>query len=321
MKCKRLLCALLVCLMAMSVLPLAAFAQGPIDVDASCSLTIDYHYEDLPIPGATFQIYYFAAVDAATNFTLTEQFRKYPVRLDDNSAESWTQLALTMKGYVQVDNVAPDYTRQTDETGRITLTGLKTGLYLVVGAKRTVGEYTYTAAPFIAAVPARNNENNTWDYDVTVVPKLSRDKNPSDEPTDKVISRKVLKVWEDNGYTKKRPKEIIVQLLKDGKVYETVTLNEANNWRYFWDNLPACDENGAKIEWTVVEKDISGYTVKIEQDGITFVITNTYKNPPATTKPPILPQTGVMWWPVPILACAGILFLVLGIVRRRSSEE
>lgn len=55
-------------------------------------------------------------------------------------------------------------------------------------------------------------------------------------------------------------------------------------------------------------------------------------NPPKETNPPTggntppggtsskLPQTGQLWWPVPILGCAGVLLLIAGIVRRRRSH-
>lgn len=44
--------------------------------------------------------------------------------------------------------------------------------------------------------------------------------------------------------------------------------------------------------------------------------------PPAKPKPPApsgkLPQTGLLWWPVPVLTVAGLLFVTIGSIRRRS---
>ena len=34
-----------------------------------------------------------------------------------------------------------------------------------------------------------------------------------------------------------------------------------------------------------------------------------------------LPQTGQLWWPVPVLAAVGIIFILIGIVRRRKNSE
>lgn len=53
------------------------------------------------------------------------------------------------------------------------------------------------------------------------------------------IERKVLKVWRDDGNEEKRPEQIVVQLLRDGEVYDTVTLSNDNNWRYTWPELSA----------------------------------------------------------------------------------
>ena len=43
---------------------------------------------------------------------------------------------------------------------------------------------------------------------------------------------------------------------------------------------------------------------------------------PPPDNPPDVPQTGQLWWPVPILAAAGIFLLILGLRKnRRAAEE
>ena len=132
-----------------------------------------------------------------------------------------------------------------------------------------------------------------------------------------------MKVWEDEGHTKKRPAEITVQLLCDGEVYEEVALNQEINWRYTWDEL----ESGHK--WKLVEKDqLENYKVAVTKEGVTFVVTNTYKDDtpatpgtPGTPTSPRLPQTGQLWWPVPLLLACGLLLIVFGLVRRRGKKN
>ena len=192
-------------------------------------------------------------------------------------------------------------------------------------------------------------------------PKHTQTENPP-APSDNTVERRVLKVWKDD-IQQCRPKEVIIQLLKDGTVYDTVTLNAANNWRYTWDKLPKYNKDGSKIVWSVVEKELENYTVLITQDGVTFVVTNTY-SPDKPTDDTVtrtvlkvwddkgyesrrpksvqvtlyvsstrqygftfvltntldkqkLPQTGVLWWPVPILAVAGLAFLIAGTLSRK----
>ena len=122
-----------------------------------------------------------------------------------------------------------------------------------------------------------------------------------------------------------------------------MTLNEKNGWRYLWTDLDADDD------WRVVEKEVpDGYTVSIGREGITFVVTNTCQpenppdqpdqpeNPPDEPEnppdrpdrpdqpnqpdqpgEPTIPQTGTFWWPVPILAFAGLLLFLLGWAQSR----
>ncbi len=95
-----------------------------------------------------------------------------------------------------------------------------------------------------------------------------------------------------------------MQLLRDGKVFDTVTLSAANDWRYTWDEL---DESS---KWTVVEKELEDYTVLVTQEGTTFVVTNTYDE-----------GTPENWWPVPVLVAGGLLLIVIGVLRRRGNTH
>lgn len=46
------------------------------------------------------------------------------------------------------------------------------------------------------------------------------------------------------------------------------------------------------------------------------------KPPPSTpSEPPGLPQTGQLWWPVPILSFAGVLFIILGWKKHKNAEN
>ena len=118
-----------------------------------------------------------------------------------------------------------------------------------------------------------------------------------------------MKIWEDRGYEQKRPSEVTMQLLRDGVVFDTVKLTKENNWRHTWKDLPA------KHTWTIAERAPEGYTVQVGRSGITYTIRNTYvpPTPPPTVPPkklPQIPKTGQLWWPVPVLAVLGCLFVI-----------
>lgn len=404
---RQFLSFLIVLILALGLLPGQALAAEAIDPARNVTITLNYAYNGKAISDAEFGIYYIASVSPYGEFTLAGDFESYPVKLDGLDAAGWNTLAQTLYGYVQRDNLPQLDHGMTDSNGSLTFPtkniSLKPGLYLVSGKTVTIGSYSYSVAPFIVCVPMENAEENVWNYDVIVNPKADR-KEYHDHDT---VTRKVLKVWDDKGYESERPTEVIVQLLRDGKVYETVTLNKDNNWRHTWSGL---DD---RYEWVVVEKEPSGYTVKTERDGVTYVITNTYspKTPTGDTvswkvhkvwddkgyenkRPQYvtvtllkngveydtqritaagnweyrweelprydengneikwsiregavsgytvsvmqngdnfvltnsidkqkLPQTGVLWWPVPILAVVGLAFLLVGGIEKKREND
>lgn len=315
----HVLCLLILCtIIAGTAIP--AYAAGAIDPERDVEFTISYQSQKdgSDIPGAKFELYRVADVDAYARMSLTDTFSGYPIRLDDLDQTGWDVLATTLKGYVWADSLTPEVSGETGADGRMTVT-LKPGLYLVVGYRRTLGEYTYSATPFLVFLPDSNTEQNTWDYTMTAYPKASGEKNPSDNPDERLITRKVLKIWDDAGKESSRPKEITVQLMCDGKVYDTVVLNADNNWRFAWDNLER------DHDWLVTEKAVNGYTQAITQEGITFTVKNTVtpETPadPVSPSDPDLPQTGLLWWPVLPLVVVGLLLIAIGLFRRKGGER
>uniref|UniRef100_UPI0026F082F3 Cna B-type domain-containing protein n=1 Tax=Peptostreptococcus russellii TaxID=215200 RepID=UPI0026F082F3 len=69
-----------------------------------------------------------------------------------------------------------------------------------------------------------------------------------------------------------------IKLLKNGELEKTVTLNEANNWQYRFEDLPKYDVEGKEISYDVEEIEQEGYsTTKSGSVDKGFVITNTKK--------------------------------------------
>lgn len=343
---KRSLGAFLALMTLILLLPVQAMAAGSIDLDHAETLTISYQDGDIPLAGAEFSIYLVATMDEYGELTATDQFSQFHVNIRGKDDEARKTLASTLEGYVLRDAVAPTDSGKTDKEGLLTLpTGedcLGAGLYLVLGSRHTRRETVYNAQPFMVMLPALDKEANDWIYDVVVHPKFEKHDRPGGSGDD-TITRKVLKVWDDDRHEEDRPKEVVVQLLRDGKVYDTVTLNKGNNWRHTWSKL---DNDYA---WTVVEQELDHYYAQVDREGVTFVVTNTYTedipdNPPPTeptpppeptqpteptpSKPdapkpntPTLPQTGQLWWPVPVLVAAGLLLVIAGLIRRRGAEN
>lgn len=273
---RKLISSLLLCMLVFTLsAPTTVFAAGPIEPNRDASLTVSYKDGTTPISGTTFDIYKVADTDEYAKMTLTSQFSSYPIDTDGLDQKGWQELATTLNGYAKRDNLTVSKTAVIDGNGEFTVT-LQPGLYLVIGERKTIGDYTYSPAPFMIFLPGSNTTDNAWDYNVAADVKYTKEDVP------KVVARKVLKIWDDNGFEAQRPKSVTVQLLCDGKVYDTQELTAENLWRYTWNDLPE------EHEWLVVEKELSGYYTKVSLEGITFTITNKYIVPLAGDDPPVV---------------------------------
>lgn len=295
---------------AACVLPVwgkTAYAAGPIDVNRDITLELQYIHDGNPVPGVTFSVYQVANVDMYAKMSLTPDFASYPISFSGIDQDGWKSLALTLAGYVQRDQIPEMDKGETDMAGELKFPtaghSLKAGLYLLIGSAKTMNHQVLTVAPFLVFLPAQNLTDNMWDYDVSVSLKY--------EFQEEVISRRVIKIWDDAGCEQKRPAEVIVELFKDQTLYDTVRLNKDNNWRYTWRNLPS------RYTWTVAERAVPGYKTKIELKDDTFTITNFCRPPAPTPKPPGMPPTGQLWWPVPVLAVTGGFLVVIGLIKKK----
>ncbi len=289
----------------------------PISAAESDSITVLFKHDSKPVEQASFQIYKAANWNGST-YTFISPFSDYQIRMpEDSSSEEWKTLSLTLASYITRDSIPAVASGKTDTSGSVRFDGLTDGLYLIIGATTQYDDLLLIPQPVIVTVPS-TKKDGTVDCDVVTEPKYDYRK-----LTDETIERRALKIWKDSGNKQNRPQGITVQLLRDGKVYEEQTLNAANNWRYIWENLDASHD------WKLTEKEVpKNYTVQIEQQGVTFTVTNTLDavSPPSAPNKPssdsTLPQTGLLWWPVPVLVVTGALAVFIGIflILRKKDE-
>ncbi|MDR1630190.1 MAG: Cna B-type domain-containing protein [Oscillospiraceae bacterium] len=334
---KHLLLGFVLCLLLISFM-VSSVAAGLIDLARPSQITIHYEHEKMPLPDVAFNLYRVADVSAAGQFQLTGDFRSYPVKINGLDASALAAAANTLYTYAVADSLNPMRTGKTDSYGQMVFTNLNTGLYLVIGQKTTLQGKEYTPVPILVSLPSLDSENN-WQYEPLLLPKV--DARPvSGEP--QLLTRRVIKAWDDwSDRAEKRPAFVTVDLLCNGEVFDTVTLSEANSWNHVWPNLNASDT------WLVVERNVpADYTVLYTASETIFRVTNAYfgEYPPETTtekpstdggsetkttspdepKNPNLPQTGQMWWPIPVSAGAGLLLFATGwfiIFRKRTQTD
>ena len=101
---------------------------------------------------------------------------------------------------------------------------------------------------------------------------------PTPTPTP-AVNMNGQKRWDDESDVHKvRPSTITIRLYADGVEKDSITVSgSGNTWNYDFGTLPAVDEYGNNINYTVLEDDVSGYTTTY--DGRT-IINDLIEQPP-----------------------------------------
>ena len=275
---------------------------APLDPNGPASLTLRYQKDGKTFPNLKIGVFRVAEAFPDGTFAPVEPFSSWPVNIHGITSQAqWNLVAETLCAYIMAYQVQPDREATTDEQGTACFTDLKTGLYFVheVVAENDSGTYLFNQ--FLVYVPTPQPDG-TFLYDVEAIPKCNNFV-PKTEYT-------VNKLWQDGGNQENRPKEVTVDIYRDGTLQESVILSAENGWSYTWKV-----SGGDTGKWTVAERTVQPpYKVKIQQNGSTFSIINTWQNEPDP------PKTGDTFAPMPwILAMclSGMMLLVLSLYGRR----
>lgn len=78
------------------------------------------------------------------------------------------------------------------------------------------------------------------------------------------VSVEGSKTWDDKGNQDgKRPNEITINLLKNGKKIETKKVTKIDGWKWKFENLDKW-ENGEEINYTITEEKVEGYQTEVK---------------------------------------------------------
>lgn len=295
-----------------------------INAEASnLELVVMYKFDNV-----LFNLYQIASLSDNGTVNIESPFRNYPINLSDIATmDSNQQAALlqTLISYAENDlTLVPNQTSLTEEMP-ITLhgsnegsskkfaakfTNLHQGIYLVTGESTETMEGIYQPSGSIVLV-----DGNNQPFILQVKFSLLL--------LEKKMNINAFKVWKDDNYAN-RPKSIILDLMKEKEMVDSAELNNENQWQVIWNDLPVGD-------YQVIERDVpTGYQVMIEKDGDNFRIENSLKEKQEETTisnettvttesmtttsstDNLIPFTGQIWWPIPVLMVLSITFYIIG---------
>lgn len=309
---KKRLYAIWTALLLLLCCALPVGAVSSFDADMKSSLSVGADWEKKPLQGAQVTLHRVASITydfGVPTFDLCGPFAKYPVKLLGLDNDGWKAAAETLSVYAEADQILPDATALVTEDATASFSDMESGLYLMQMLPYTDEEgYSYYAMPVLLELPEYDEIQNGWTSQAKAKLKLERQA-PSTGTETESTQLTVQKVWNNGAMT--QPQSIRVALVCDGVQQQTVELSNENNWRYTFSGLDA------KKTWNIVEVNVpDGYTVTYSAGHDLITVTNTGKTAVETTVSThmsgMIPQTGVLWWPVPVLALMGLLLFALG---------
>lgn len=277
------LLSLCMVMLLLAVLPLTAFAhEFDPGEKGSISVSLVSRNGNATMVGAELSIFHIASVECSNDgnllYNFTDEFENSGFQLDD------VDLVDQLDSYVTEHSI--DCRKiVTDSRGYAVCENLPLGLYFVKQTGAVEGYANCTS--FLVAVPVETDDG--YAYNVDASPKVD---------VNRMVSITIEKRWNVDKATQISD-EVTVQLLRNQKVIKTVTLNDGNDWKVIYVDMPESDAYSIK-EINVPK----GFVATYSENGYHFVVTNTSS----------LIQTGQIVWPIPVFALVGMAFLMLGFV-------
>ena len=271
------------CVLSMTAGARVAYADGS-SADGSGgtgAINLDYRYRGRSLEGATVSLYRVADWNDGV-FKLNRTFSG--VRYDWDAlmadlnagkatSDEFQRAAWTLDAYAS----DPHSGITADDKGTIyrsgaSFSGLGEGLYLVSYDQYRNGGLACGSSSSLVSIPAIGKDGS---QSSTVDTHSKSDCSVTPE-TPEATRVSVSKTWR-NDKASERPNGIEVDLIGDGRVVSTVTLNAAGDWRHTWNGLDS------SVDWKVVERDVpAGYTVSVARDADEYNIVNTGVRQPRT---------------------------------------
>ena len=288
--------------------------------------------------------------DGDHTFVMTEEFAASGLTLDAIEAEETgaPQLAADFAKYVEEKGLSGTAVK-VDDNGHADFKDLVLGVYLIVQSE--ANEEYAPIKPFLVTVPLWDGEKLVYDVNAKPKPGTAIGKAKYDPPIWKLVQDKNNAAHDDDVFKfRMSPADPSYPMPNAGEAtYDTetgsLTIEKQGpgeyefGWMYF-----GPEHVGKTFSYKVyeVEGDDANYkydtmiytmTIEVtqnEQEEILLDVkyfdptgdevgqikfNNIYDSPP----PP--PDTGQLWWPVPVLVVLGLAMFVYGWITRRKSSE
>ena len=354
----RIMIAVMVFMATLGLLSVEAFARNAVDLSKKGSLSVTYKFgDDMLFDGVQSHIYKIGSVSEIGEFTLDPDYANLTdisinsINDPSKAQGQWKQVLDAVRPTAILQH-QPSYT-SVSQNGKAVFTGIELGLYLIETEDVIKDDCRYVFSSFLVTVPQLGDDDE-WIYDGAQYISEATAKCEKYD-IDREVEFELHKRWNDSGNENVRPTSISVRIRRNGEDYKRVTLNSDNGWSYEWKDKPGYIW---EFEETIEGNNPYSVSVTRTEnaDGlmVVYTMTNTYTGttppppgtppntppgtPPSTPPGPPqfpdvlgairelpavlgarrLPQTGQLWWPIPVMVIAGVVFIAKGIRKNRT---
>lgn len=303
----------------------------------------------------TWELYMIGTPNSDGSIKKVDSFINFPVPSFTGYKDEFQKFAESAENYINTNNITFINSCITNLSGSAVFSGLNEGWYVAVPKKLVTDDKIYTSSPVIVCITDKIEFSNFWSNDVTVYPKVNGQDLSDSEDKDIVIKFE----WPDEDSIKP-DSPITIVIYRDGEPYQTVILDDSNEWTYIIPSVPDDD-----TVWSISQKDYPDIVIPIyksdtvidEDKPVDIFIIQNIINPvepsvPETDIPvPVvttsavsnsdktettyamtnslvtistlsekLPQTGQLWWPVPVLSLSGVLLISIGMLLKNKQH-
>ena len=278
------------CLLAGCALPaLATSANIDLKRTGTIEVTLYDHQNDTALRGGTLTLYKVANVtrtDGNLSFSYTKDFQGCGIALGD-----LTDSGLASKLEAKLPITAEGISRTIGEDGKVTFSSLPLGLYLVVQTENSKGYEAINS--FLVSLPMKNGSG--WLYEVDATPKVGAPTTevPPEEP--------------DNPSSEPEKPTEPDKPTEPGKPTEPETPDTPEN-----PDNPDNPVSPGNPDNPVAPGTPDNPVAPGNPDNP--VAPGSPDNPvlPGHPDTPVLPQSGQLNWPIPWMACSGLLLFAVG---------
>ncbi len=312
-------------------------------------LRVKFITENGPVTDSDLKLYYAMTTDGR----LSGEFASLPIEIGDlTDSENVNRLAYTLASYAAdgVGEIAASGV--TNGLGYVDFEKLPAGIYLVTGTSGAIGDLIYTPKPALISITETSDAmiEASLKYNVTAsgvvraytVKKVWSDKDGTARPQSVTVQ-----LLRDSEFY-----DEVTLSAGNGWSHRWNSLSSDYDWNVIETNIPAnytvsitleeitfTIENTAAGSSETTETTAPTTTTAVTTTSVTNVTgtditTDTtpksstttqtasiYTTPGGGSDTPKLPQTGQLWYPVPILFFAGLLLFIIGFLARSGDKH